>query len=68
METEKYFLYIQNGVIIIQESEYLEHGWFVKIENNFIELKEIPYGGGEEIHVNTFISIEEAIIAGKALT
>jgi hypothetical protein len=68
METETYYLHIQNGIIVIQEAKYLEHGWFVYIENNIIELKEIPYGGGQEIHVGTFGSIEEAITAGKALT
>lgn len=68
METETYYLHIQNGIIVIQEAKYLEHGWFVYIEKNIIELKEIPYGGGQEIHVGTFCSIEEAITAGKALT
>lgn len=68
METETYYLHIQNGIIVIQEAKYLEHGWFVYIENNIIELKEIPYGGGQEIRVGTFGSIEEAITAGKALT
>lgn len=67
-ETETYYCHIQNGIVIIQENKYLEHGWFVHIEDNIISLKEIPYGGGQEIHVNTFISITEAIEAGKQLT
>ena len=67
METETYYLHMQNGIIVIQESKYLEHGWFVYIENNIISLKEIPYGGGQEIHIGTYASIEEAIIAGKSL-
>jgi len=68
MENETYYLHIQDNKIVIQESKYLEHGWFVYIENNIIELKEIPYGGGQEIYIGTFLNIIEAIDAGKQLT
>lgn len=68
MQDGTYYLHIQNGIIVIQQAKYIEHGWFVYIENNVIELKEIPYGGGQEIHVGTFTSIEEAINAGESLT
>jgi hypothetical protein len=68
METETYYLQMQNEIIVIQEAKYIEHGWFVYVENNIIELKEIPYGGGQAIHVGNFGSIVEAITAGKALT
>lgn len=66
--TETYYCHVQDGKVIIQEAKYLEYGWFVYIENNIISLKEIPYGGGKEIHVGTFGSICEAINAGKSLT
>lgn len=68
MESETYYCRIQNGIVIIQEEKYLQYGWFIYIQDNIISLKEIPYGGGEEIHVNTFTSILEAIEAGKKLT
>lgn len=68
METETYYCYVQNGIVVIQESKYLEHGWYVWIENDIISLKEIPYGGGEEIHINTFSSVIEAIKSGEKLT
>jgi len=67
-ETETFYMHMQNNVIVIQKAKYLEHGWFVHIEDEVISLKEIPYGGGQEIHVNTFTSIPEAIKAGQDLT
>jgi len=68
MESEKYFLYVQDGVLIIQESEYIEHGWFVMIVGKEITLYEIPIGGGEQIFIDKFYSVNEAIESGKNLT
>lgn len=67
-ETQQYYTYIQDDIIVIQKEKYLQHGWFVHIESDIISLKEIPYGGGQEIYVNTFSSIIEAIKAGEQLT
>lgn len=68
IDTETYYCHVQDEKVIIQEAKYLEHGWFVHIEDEVISLKEIPYGGGKEIHLGTFGSIIEAVNAGKSLT
>ena len=66
---EKYTLYLhENNKIRIQKSDYIEHGFIVEIMNDIISLIEIPYGGGQEIHVETFNSIGEAISYSKTLT
>lgn len=65
---ETYYCIVKNGIIIIQEAKYIEHGWFIRIENNVISLFEIPYGGGKEIRIDDFNTIPEAINASKQLT
>lgn len=68
METETYYCHVQNGIVVIQESKNLEHGWFVWVDENKISLREIPFGGGNEHHIAYFNTIHDAINAGKKLT
>ena len=54
--------------IIIQESNYIEHGWYIEIIHNEITLWEVPYGGGEPIRINGFLTVAGAIHAASRLT
>jgi hypothetical protein len=66
---EKYTLYFyENNTIRIQKSDYIEHGFIVEIVNDIISLIEIPYGGGKEVCVAKFNTVQQAIIAGELLT
>lgn len=66
---EKYVLLINSGTIIIQEAEYIEHGYFIKIEGSEITLYEIYYPGGEsEVEVGKFSTLIEAIEHSNKLT
>ena len=52
---------------IIQSADYIEHGWFIEIDGSVISLKEIPYAGGESVHIETFQTLAEAIEASNEL-
>ena len=54
--------------IIIQSAKYIEDGWYIEILHNEITLWEIPYGGGEPIRINGFITVAGAIHAAGRLT
>ena len=68
MILDKYTMYVKDDCIQIQEADYVEHGCIIKIKGKFIWLFEIPYGGGEEILIGDFKTLEEAIIHSKTLT
>tara|TARA_R110000868_G_C10458687_1_gene727168 strand:- start:93 stop:293 length:201 start_codon:yes stop_codon:yes gene_type:complete len=65
---EKYTIYVKDDYIQIQEADYVEHGWIIKIKGKFIWLYEIPYGGGEEMLIGDFKTLEKAICYSKTLT
>ncbi|MBK7883486.1 MAG: hypothetical protein IPJ81_06605 [Chitinophagaceae bacterium] len=54
--------------VIIQEANYIEHGWYIEIIHNEITLWEIPYGGGEPIRISDFLTVAGAIHAAGRLT
>lgn len=54
--------------LTIQSARYIEHGWFITIIDDKIDLYEIPYGGGEENHVGNFKTLKEALDYRNNLT
>ena len=54
--------------VIIQSANYIEDGWYIEILHTEITLWEIPYGGGEPIRINSFITVAGAIHAAGRLT
>lgn len=65
---EKLILYINGNEIIVQQADYIEHGWRVVIRGRLNYLYEIPYGGGDEIFVSIYDTLLNAIKAGESLT
>ena len=61
-------LFDNDNKIVIQEANYIEHGWFIEIIGVEITLWEIPYGGGEPIRINSFLTLSGAINVGRNLT
>ncbi len=61
-------LFDGNNKVIMQSANYIEHGWYIEIIGNEITLFEIPYGGGEPIKINNYLTISGAISAANRLT
>ena len=58
----------ENGVVTIQPAEYIEDGWVIEVSGASIRLFEIPHGGGEQMLVDSYDTIIDAIRAAKLLT
>jgi hypothetical protein len=52
--------HVRADCVILQEREYIEDGWFIKVIPSQVQLWEIPQYGGEEYLIATFPSITEA--------
>lgn len=65
---EQLTLLVKGDKIIIQDAPYIEHGWFIEVIHNEITLYEIPYGGGEPIRIDGFLTLAGAIHAASRLT
>ncbi|MNQ55077.1 hypothetical protein D3C85_691590 [compost metagenome] len=62
MNTERFIAYYTDGVLTIQEADYVEDGWLIKTgANGKFEVWLIPQYGGEEAHIETFESFHEAL-------
>lgn len=53
--------------VVIQRAKYIEDGWYVEIIGSEITLWEIPYGGGEPIEIDKFLTVAGAIHAANRL-
>lgn len=47
--------------LIIQPSQYIEDGWFIKVVKGVYEVHEIPQYGGKPHHLRDFACAESAI-------
>ena len=65
---DKYTMFVKDGIITIQEAEYIEHGWYIQIVGNEITLYEIPLYGGQEEKIGNYDTILDAIASSKTLT
>ena len=65
---KKYTMFVEGDNILIQEADYIEDGWYVKIEEDKITLFEIPLYGGEERKIKEHKSIVNAISHSESLT
>ena len=61
-------MFLKDGVLTIQEAEYIEDGWFIEVRESDITLYEIPLYGGEESKTGEYKTILEAINVGNSLT
>lgn len=52
--------HVRDDCVIMQERQYIEDGWFIKVIPSQVQLWEIPQYGGEEYLIATFPSITEA--------
>ena len=52
--------HVRADCVILQERQYIEDGWFIKVIPSQVQLWEIPQYGGEEYLIATFPSIYEA--------
>jgi len=70
MSTEKIgVVFLKDGDIVIQSADYIEDGWVIYCKpSGQIELKEIPFGGGEEVHVGFYETIQQAYQIALSLT
>ena len=55
-------------VTILQEREYIEDGWQIKITAESIQLWEIPSCGEHQKFIEEFLTIQEAYKAALELT
>lgn len=46
--------------VILQDKQYIEDGWFIKVIPSEVQLWEIPEYGGKEYLIDIFPSITEA--------
>ena len=58
----------EDGRLTVQKHEYIEDGWFIEIDKEYIALHEIPEGGGEPAFIAEFKTLPEAIDAALNLT
>jgi len=68
IKMDKYTMILKNGILIIQEADYIEDGWYIEVSGKGITLYEIPRYGGQEQKIDDYETILEAIEAGNALT
>jgi hypothetical protein len=61
-------LIVKGEKIIIQDAEYIEHGWYIQIVHQSITLYEIPYGGGEPVRYDSYSTLLEALTAANTIT
>lgn len=62
------YAHILPHVTILQEREYIEDGWQIKITSESIQLWEIPSCGGDEKFIEEFQTIQDAHKAALELT
>lgn len=58
---------IKEDKIIIQQSKYIEDGWYIEVMRNEINLYEIPQFGGDPIRIGGYNTLMDAIEAAKEL-
>lgn len=61
------YAHILPHVTILQEREYIEDGWKIKITTESIQLWEIPSCGGNERYIEEFSTIQDACKAALEL-
>lgn len=57
-----------DGRMTVQAKEYIEDGWFIEIDKEYIALHEIPIGGGEPQFIGEFKTLPEAVDAALKLS
>jgi len=65
---ERFIMFLENGKITIQKSEYIDDGWYIEIIGNIITLYEIPLFGGDVQVIGEFGTLIDAINKGNNLT
>ena len=58
----------EDGRLTVQEHEYIEDGWIIEIDKEYISLYEIPLHGGDQVFIAAFKTLPEAIDAALELT
>lgn len=70
MSTEKIgVVFLKDGNIVIQSADYIEDGWIIYCKpSGEIELTEIVYGGGGEMFVGFYKTVQDAYQKALSLT
>lgn len=48
--------------ITLQSAEYIEDGWYIRIEDDKITVYDIPLGGGRDEKIGVFATLEQALM------
>ena len=56
-----------DGRLTVQAKEYIEDGWVIEIDKDYISLHEIPLYGGDPVFIAAFKTLPEAIDAALDL-
>ena len=55
-----YIIINNNSEVIFQRAPYIEDGWYIKLQDGYYEVWDIPLGGGYDGMVDKFFNFEDA--------